>query len=226
MREDLFVDLAPDAANDLLDAWRWKVGAEARAYRVTIFGDLFVRVPDGRIYWLDTWRGTYSEVAGSSDQWAQLSRARRAEWFHWEILRELRSLEIGLKKGYVYSWIRSPMVGGKESIENIQWVSALVHASTAGQLAEAIEKLSPGESLKDVTFVLPGSSATESSDSTIYEVVINQEMQYSMWPVDREVPNGWKTVGKSGTKQECFDYIEEVWTDMRPKSLREKLDGR
>jgi MbtH protein len=61
-------------------------------------------------------------------------------------------------------------------------------------------------------------------EKTIFEVVINHEEQYSIWPADREIPLGWNTVGKSGTKQECLDYIEEVWTDMRPLSLRKKME--
>lgn len=53
-----------------------------------------------------------------------------------------------------------------------------------------------------------------------YKVVINDEEQYSIWPVDMEVPLGWKIVNKEGNKQECLDYISEVWTDMRPLSVR------
>jgi len=52
-------------------------------------------------------------------------------------------------------------------------------------------------------------------------VVINHEDQYSIWPAHRELPNGWRAVGKAGTFEECIGYIDEVWTDMRPKSLRE-----
>jgi MbtH protein len=64
----------------------------------------------------------------------------------------------------------------------------------------------------------------DEEDTTIYTVVINHEEQYSIWPEDRELPLGWNTVGKSGTKQECLDYIEEVWTDMRPLSLRKQME--
>lgn len=53
-----------------------------------------------------------------------------------------------------------------------------------------------------------------------YIVVVNEEEQYSIWPKSREVPCGWKALEISGTKDECLDYIEEVWTDMRPKSIR------
>lgn len=64
----------------------------------------------------------------------------------------------------------------------------------------------------------------DAEDTTVYKVVINHEEQYSIWPVDRENALGWFDVGKSGAKQECLDYIEEVWTDMRPLSLRKKME--
>jgi 4'-phosphopantetheinyl transferase len=52
--------------------------------------------------------------------------------------------------------------------------------------------------------------------------VVNDEEQYSIWPVDRELPLGWSAVGKTGSGGDCLDYIEEVWTDMRPKSVRDR----
>ena len=64
----------------------------------------------------------------------------------------------------------------------------------------------------------------DQEDTTIYTVVINHEEQYSIWQADRDLPLGWSAVGKTGTKQECLDYIEEVWTDMRPLSLRKKME--
>jgi MbtH protein len=54
----------------------------------------------------------------------------------------------------------------------------------------------------------------------LFKVVVNHEEQYSIWPQDRDVPLGWDEEGKEGTKAECLAYIEEVWTDMRPLSLR------
>lgn len=59
-----------------------------------------------------------------------------------------------------------------------------------------------------------------------FNVVMNHEEQYSIWPVGREIPLGWRAVGKTGNKKECLAYIEEVWTDMRPLSLRKKMDNR
>ena len=60
-------------------------------------------------------------------------------------------------------------------------------------------------------------------DTTIYTVVVNHEEQYSIWSIYKEIPIGWKDTGKSGSKQECLEYIKEVWTDMRPLSLRKKM---
>ncbi|WP_369276082.1 MbtH family protein [Streptomyces sp. R11] len=54
----------------------------------------------------------------------------------------------------------------------------------------------------------------------MYTVVVNDEEQYSIWPVGRDLPDGWREVGVTGTKQECLTHVEEVWTDMRPLSLR------
>lgn len=64
----------------------------------------------------------------------------------------------------------------------------------------------------------------EEEDDRIYQVVVNHDEQYSIWPADRELPLGWSAAGKSGTKAECLAYIQEVWTDMRPLSLRRKME--
>jgi len=64
----------------------------------------------------------------------------------------------------------------------------------------------------------------EREDTTIYKVVVNDEEQYSIWPADRENALGWRDAGKTGTKAECLAYIKEVWTDMRPLSLRKKME--
>ena len=64
----------------------------------------------------------------------------------------------------------------------------------------------------------------DKEDNTIYKVVVNHEEQYSLWPADRENPLGWREVGQSGAKTECLAYIKKMWTDMRPLSLRKKME--
>ncbi|MCI0158113.1 MbtH family NRPS accessory protein [Leifsonia shinshuensis] len=56
-----------------------------------------------------------------------------------------------------------------------------------------------------------------------YQVLMNDEEQYSLWPAGREVPAGWHPVGSSGSIDECRSYVEAHWTDMRPLSLRRAL---
>jgi MbtH protein len=68
-------------------------------------------------------------------------------------------------------------------------------------------------------------SADEEEDTRIYDVVMNHEEQYSIWPKGRQIPAGWHAVGKEGPKAECLDHIEKVWVDMRPLSLRKKMEA-
>jgi MbtH protein len=66
-------------------------------------------------------------------------------------------------------------------------------------------------------------SHEEHEDTTSYQVVVNDEGQYSIWPVGRENPVGWNDAGFQGLKADCLAYIERVWTDLRPASLRRKV---
>ena len=61
------------------------------------------------------------------------------------------------------------------------------------------------------------------SDKTIFIVIIGQENEFTIWPQDKEIPVGWKSVGQPGTKEECKDYIQEVWTDPLP-NMAEIMD--
>lgn len=230
---DLFIAIDPKTKDLLLEDWRWQVGNDAKVFRVTVFGDLFTQSPGGQIYWLDTGSGRYIEVAKSVDQWADAAKIHGQEWSHGGTLRELRSLGVKLGEGQVYSWRHDPMLGGAESVDNVDVVSLQVHVSHAGRVAKALKDLPPGAKIDNFEFEVLGpqgvgeeAKGDGGEDTTTYEVVINEEMQYSMWPAGQKIPEGWKSVGKSGTKQECLDYIKEVWTDMRPLSLRKKLGER
>jgi len=64
------------------------------------------------------------------------------------------------------------------------------------------------------------------SEDADYRVLVNHEEQYSLWPAFREVPAGWTATGPRGKRQECLDWIEQNWTDMRPRSLAEAMDRR
>jgi MbtH protein len=63
----------------------------------------------------------------------------------------------------------------------------------------------------------------ENEDTTLYRVVVNHEEQYSIWPLERDLPAGWRDAGKEGRKDQCLAFINEHWTDMRPLSLRKQM---
>jgi MbtH protein len=65
----------------------------------------------------------------------------------------------------------------------------------------------------------------EDTENMKFKVVVNDEGQYSIWAADCPNPDGWRDAPKSGSKSECLAYIKEVWTDMRPLSLRNKMNN-
>lgn len=220
---DLFVTIDPKTKDLLLEDWRWKVGPDAKVFRVTVFGDLFTQAPGGQIYWLDTGNGQYIEVAKSVEQWADAAKTHGQQWFHWDVLGKLRSVGGKLGEGQVYSWRHDPMLGGAESVDNVDVVSLQVHVSHAGRIAKAIKDLPPGAKIDNLEFEVLGPRGTSAETkgaggeaAAVYEVLVNEAGQYSMWPAGEQIPEGWKSVGKRGTKRECLEYIKKVWTDIQP----------
>jgi MbtH protein len=63
------------------------------------------------------------------------------------------------------------------------------------------------------------------SNDQLYRVVVNDEEQYSIWLADYDLPAGWRDDGFTGGKQECLAYIDAIWTDMRPASLRRRMES-
>lgn len=68
-------------------------------------------------------------------------------------------------------------------------------------------------------------SSSDREDQMTYKVVVNHEEQYAIWPAERENAPGWRDAGRSGTKEECLTAIQEIWTDMRPLSLRRQMES-
>lgn len=64
-----------------------------------------------------------------------------------------------------------------------------------------------------------------SQAETQFEVVVNHEEQYSIWPVGKDVPHGWTLVGVRGDRELCLAHIKEIWVDMRPLSLRKHMEN-
>lgn len=53
-----------------------------------------------------------------------------------------------------------------------------------------------------------------------YRVVVNEEEQYSIWPAGRDLPGGWRAESFEGSEEDCITHIDQVWTDLRPRSIR------
>jgi len=68
-------------------------------------------------------------------------------------------------------------------------------------------------------------SISSSQSEAMYEVVVNQDGQYSIWPMNKAVPQGWEKAGKQGSKESCLEFVRDVWTDMRPLSLRVQMES-
>ncbi len=59
---------------------------------------------------------------------------------------------------------------------------------------------------------------------TTYIVVKNHEDQYSIWELGKDIPDGWESNGFQGSKADCLNHIEEIWTDLKPHSIRDKME--
>ncbi len=94
---------------------------------------------------------------------------------------------------------------------------------TVSEETKGSEETNDQNAAAGVAAQTPSSDADADDDKRIYRVVVNHEEQYSIWFAASEIPKGWRDGGKSGTKTECLDYINEVWTDMRPLSLRKRM---
>jgi MbtH protein len=68
-------------------------------------------------------------------------------------------------------------------------------------------------------------SAENEEATARFTVVVNIEEQYSIWPADRALPAGWREAGFAGSRADCLAHVQAVWTDMRPRSLREAMKG-
>ena len=62
-------------------------------------------------------------------------------------------------------------------------------------------------------------------DTAAFFVLVNDEEQHSLWPAFADVPAGWRVVYGEATRAACLDYVDDNWTDMRPKSLRKVMAG-
>lgn len=69
----------------------------------------------------------------------------------------------------------------------------------------------------------PARMGSNDGENGLYRVVVNAEDQYSIWEIGKAIPDGWTQVGQAASKEMCLAEIRRLWTDMRPRSLREEM---
>jgi uncharacterized protein YbdZ (MbtH family) len=114
---------------------------------------------------------------------------------------------------------------GMAAITAVVTVSPTLHRFPQIESTEDGEALVTAPEPESPPNQFPTEGEGEMDDDARYEVLRNDEDQYSLWPAGHEIPAGWYRVGKEGSKEECSAYVDEVWTDMRPRSLRERMDA-
>jgi hypothetical protein len=135
---EILVD--PAGSGDLLEAWRWKVGAELQVFKVTVFGDLLLSDQAGRLHWLDIGQGTLEKVPFTRETWLPAFYAAAFQLVHAPLLAELRERGAPLAKGEVYDWSRPPKAGDAFAIENIRRGPLKAVVAAAGQRAQRSQK--------------------------------------------------------------------------------------
>jgi len=63
-------------------------------------------------------------------------------------------------------------------------------------------------------------TAPSNAAPVLYRVVVNHEDQYSIWPAAKSIPAGWRGIGDPDSRENCLNKIADLWTDMRPASIR------
>jgi hypothetical protein len=135
---------------DSLQFWRWLVGADAEPLLVTALGDVFVTAGQGQVLFLDTYEGTFVEVAPSEAMWRPLlgDPQRQVEWFNPSLVQQLRERGLCLADGQSYSPVHPLVLGGSMEPENFEVAEWLVHVGLMGQLHEKTRELPEGTRIR------------------------------------------------------------------------------
>lgn len=196
--------VAPEhlSSADMMTAWSHHIPKTARLYSATVFGDPILQKDDKSFVLLDTDDGKIYPIADKADElgWSLIQNI--GELIPRNVMLHAKEQGFDLKGDQVYSW-RSPLSkGGQAHLENINKVSLAVHLKHSGE--------THSNNHTDIA----------KDDGIIYEVVINDEGEYSILPTGSDLPANWKLVGKKGSKEAVIAYIAEVWQDMRPNSVK------
>lgn len=151
---DLTRVLGKEEAPQLLDDWRWLIGAENRPVMITTMGDVFVlNEKTGVVSFVDTLEGKLKPIANSLNAFHERLRKDQEfvdEYFATQRLREARARGLKIGKHEVYSFVHPPVLGGPQTAENLEASDLALHFSLLGQIFQQIQKFPPGTKIEKI----------------------------------------------------------------------------
>lgn len=144
--EDLYIELPESATTPLLQEWRWKIGEGYSIYLISALGDLFLEDRKGRIHWLDTGRGNFTQIARSTGEMATflMDFEKVHEWFVHDLIREFHRMGSVNHSEEVYGCVIPPIVGGTYDPENFETIDAVDHIQRMGRIHHKVADLPEG----------------------------------------------------------------------------------
>ena len=148
--DDLTVKFSTDSADRLTEDWTWLIGIDKTPIIVSAIGDMFLKDPNGKIYWLDVGQGKFEIVADQHQDFEEkLKNIEQVnEWFMIDLTTALRLSGKGLKDGQLYSYKKLPVIGGDYTVDNFEPTDIEVHFCFAGQIQKQIKDLPDGTKIK------------------------------------------------------------------------------
>ena len=151
---DLTINPQSINTESLLEDWEWLLKENSRVVLITAMGDLFLQGESGAIYFLDVCSGTLKAVCENGQEFEDsLSNVTFVtEHFYPSLIFDYRKNGLTLNEGECYSHKQFLVLGGKDTIENIEPTNAEVHISMLGQIHYKLKDLPAGTVIKDIIF--------------------------------------------------------------------------
>jgi hypothetical protein len=149
---DLTVSLNGVDLGGLLSEWRWLIDESFEPVVITALGDMFLRAEDGRIFWLSSGWGEFTEVAASGEEFKQLmtQRDNANQWFIPQLVGDILTAGRKLEPGECFGYVTPPVLGGEIEPDNFEPTDLQVHFGILGQIHRQVQDLPPGTPIGDI----------------------------------------------------------------------------
>jgi len=148
--EDITINFQDLDLEDICSAWQWRIQDQKSIILISKLGDMFLLGKDDFVYWLQTDSGDLTKIAANLEHFERLLNQEENldNWFLPELIKELEQAGKTLGSKQIYSYKRSPVLGGDYSIDNIEPTDVSVHFAFSGQICEQIQNLPDGTKVK------------------------------------------------------------------------------